>query len=97
MSRPTRPPGTLAIAGLLVASRDGSFHGVHIGPALLLPFVIFVAARFGTRWASVATMGAAMIVVTMATLGRSPFGNVQPRDLVVQVQEFVLIMSLMAC
>jgi hypothetical protein len=33
----------------------------------------------------------------MATLGRSTFGNVQPRDLVVQVQEFVLIMSLMAC
>ena len=40
----------LAIVGVLVASRDGSFHGMHIGPASLLPFVIFVAARFGTRW-----------------------------------------------
>jgi diguanylate cyclase (GGDEF)-like protein len=86
----------LAIVGVLVASRDGNFHGVHIGPASLLPFVIFVAARFGTRWAAVATMSAAMVIIGMATAGRSPFGNLPPRDMVVQVQEFVLIMSLMA-
>jgi diguanylate cyclase (GGDEF)-like protein len=86
----------LAIVGVLVASRDGSFHGVHIGPASLLPFVIFVAARFGTRWTAMATMSAAMVVIAMATAGRNPFGNLPPRDMVVQVQEFVLIMSLMA-
>lgn len=86
----------VGILGVLLASREGSFSGVHVGPVLLLPFVIFVAARFGTRWAAVATVSAAMVVIVMATSGRGIYGNLPPRDMVVQVQEFILIMSLMA-
>jgi integral membrane sensor domain MASE1 len=86
----------VALLGVLVASRDGSFYGMHVGPVLLLPFVIYVAARFGTRWAAVATASATMVVIMMATSGRGVHLNLPPRDLVVQSQEFILIMSLMA-
>jgi integral membrane sensor domain MASE1 len=32
----------LAVLGLLIASRGGIWHGIHVGPVILLPFVIFV-------------------------------------------------------
>jgi diguanylate cyclase (GGDEF)-like protein len=81
---------------LLVASRNGMVFGAHVGPVLLLPFVIFAAARFGIRWAALATMTAAMLIVTLTTAGRSPFGDLPHRDMVIQAQEFILIMCLMA-
>jgi diguanylate cyclase (GGDEF)-like protein len=81
---------------LLVASRNGMVFGAHVGPVLLLPFVIFVAARFGTRWAALASLTAAMLTVALTTAGRSPFGDLPPRDMVIQAQEFILIMSLIA-
>lgn len=86
---------TLVAVGLLIASRGGRLAGVHVGPVLMLPFVLFVAARFGPRWAVLATMAASMVVVVMTTSGRNPFGNLSPRDAVIQAQEFIFVMSLM--
>ena len=86
----------VGVLGVLVASRDGSIAGVHVGPVLLLPFVIYVAARFGIRWAAVATASVAMVVIVMVTSGRGIYGDLPARAMVVQVQEFILIMSLIA-
>jgi diguanylate cyclase (GGDEF)-like protein len=41
-------------------------------------------------------MTAAMLTVALTTTGRSPFGDLPPRDMVIQAQEFILIMCLMA-
>jgi diguanylate cyclase (GGDEF)-like protein len=93
--------GLVALAALLavslvIASRDGRLAGVRVGPVLILPFVLFVAARFGHRAAGLATMAAGMVVVVMTTSGRNPLGNLSPRDNVIDAQEFIFIMSLMA-
>jgi diguanylate cyclase (GGDEF)-like protein len=85
----------LAALGLLIASRNGFLFGVHIGPVLLLPFIIFVAARYDTRWVACAVALVALVTVVMLTRGNNPFGNLPARDSIVQAQEFIFIMSLL--
>lgn len=86
----------IAILGMLIASDGGTLFGMRIGPVLILPFVIFVAARFRLIWTSVTVAVVALVVVTMMTRGYSPFGQMPPREAVIQAQEFIFIMSLMA-
>lgn len=85
--------GALAVLGLLIASRDGELMGIHVGPVLLLPFVIYVAARFPIFTAACVVAGATLVVLVLTTLGRNPFGHSEPRDAVVHAQEFIFIMS----
>jgi diguanylate cyclase (GGDEF)-like protein len=86
----------LLALGFLIASRSGRLFGMHVGPVLLLPFVIFVAARFTLRAAAFSVALVAMVVIVMVTRGNNPFGNQPALDAVVQVQEFIFIMSLLA-
>lgn len=86
----------LAAFGVLLASRDGTWQGMQVGPVLLLPFVIFAAARFGLSAAAIAVAAVAVVIMLLATGGANPFGPMTPRATVVQAQEFILVMSLMA-
>jgi integral membrane sensor domain MASE1 len=87
--------GALAVIGLLLASRDGTLMGTHIGPVLLLPFAIFAGVRFGPSAAAVTVSGVAILILVMTTQGRNPFGADAPRDAVIHAQEFVLVLSVM--
>jgi diguanylate cyclase (GGDEF)-like protein len=86
----------LVALGFLIASRSGRLFGMHVGPVLLLPFVIFVAARFTLRAAAFSVALVAMVVIVMMTHGNNPFGDQPALDAVVQVQEFIFILSLLA-
>jgi diguanylate cyclase (GGDEF)-like protein len=86
----------LAILGAVIASRDGMLFGMHVGPVLLAPFALFVAARFGTVWASVAIAIVSIIIIALITHDRRPFGAIDTRDMVVVAQEFIFITSLMS-
>ncbi|MEX0960741.1 MAG: diguanylate cyclase [Burkholderiales bacterium] len=81
---------------LLLLSDDGYFFSVHVGPIVLLPFVIYVAARFDMRWATSAAALTALLVAGLLTNGYDLFGALDPRDAVIKAQEFIFIMSLMA-
>jgi len=72
--------------GLLVASRDGRLAGVSVDPVLMLPFILFIAVRFGLRSTALATVATGMIVVVMTVNGRNPFGMLSPSDNVIQTQ-----------
>lgn len=85
----------IALALLLVAG-EGDVFGVHVGPILLLPFIIYVAARFDIRWTTVSVALAAMLVAALLRAGYELFGPLPPRDAVIKAQEFVFIMSVMA-
>jgi diguanylate cyclase (GGDEF)-like protein len=88
--------GALAAVGLLAASRNGVLFGIDVSPVILLPFVIFAAARFDPRWVSLAVAASAFLIVGLMTGGRRPFGHLPPRDAVLQAQEFIFLMSLIA-
>lgn len=85
-----------AIAALVLASRDGHIAGVHASPVLLLPAVLYVAARFELRVvaAAVAALAAAVVVTTVRQ--HNPFGAADPQTAVILAQEFIFIVGLMA-
>lgn len=88
--------GALTVLGLLIASQDGALRGIHVGPVLLLPFVIYVAARFTVFTTTLAVVVVSLAVLTLTTRGQNPFGHASSRDAVIHAQEFLFIMSTLA-
>jgi len=84
----------LAVAAF-VAGRDGSFLGVPTTPALLLPFAIAVATRFGVAVSASVAAIMAIAVVVETTSGQSPFRSGNTVEEVLRAQEFVLVLSVM--
>ena len=87
--------GAMVVIGLLLASREGTLMGTHIGPVLLLPFAIFVGVRLGPSAAAVTVSAVTLLILVLTTQGRNPFGADAPRDAVIHAQEFVLVLSVM--
>jgi integral membrane sensor domain MASE1 len=85
-----------AAIGLLVTSRDGQWLGMHVGPMVLLPLVIYVAARSSMWWSAVAVAGTAVVLMALLAAGRQPLGDLPPRTAVIRAQEFLFIASLLA-
>ena len=88
--------GALGVTALLIAARDGTLIHTHVGPVLLLPFVIFVAVRFGVSSAALAAASVALLVMVLTKQGYTLFGSLTPRGTVVLAQEFIFITSLLA-
>lgn len=87
--------GALGVVGLLLAARQGTLMGTHVGPVLLLPFAIFVGVRLGPSAAAVTVSAVTLLILALTTQGRNPFGADAPRDAVIHAQEFVFVLSVM--
>ena len=88
----------LAAAGvvaLLLASREGTLMGTHVGPVLLLPFAIFAGVRLGSSAAAVTVSAVTVLILVLTTQGRNPFGADAPSDAVIHAQEFIFVLSVM--
>lgn len=94
--------GTLALLllllalTLLVSAQGGVLWGMSVGPTLLLPFVLFAAARLAPAWVALAVVIVAFAVIGMMVGGLAPFGALPTAEAVIRAQEFILVMSLMA-
>jgi diguanylate cyclase (GGDEF)-like protein len=66
----------------------------QLGTTLLLPFVVFAAARYPQRWAAVVVAAAAGVLVVAMTRGKQPFGPLPAHEEIIHAQEFILIMAL---
>ena len=87
--------GAVFVIGLLLASREGTLMGTHIGPVLLLPFAIFTGVRLGPSAAAITVSAITLLILVLTTQGRNPFGADAPRDAVIHAQEFVFVLSVM--
>ena len=87
--------GAIGVVGLLLAARDGTLQGTHVGPVLLLPFAIYAGVRLGPSAAAVTVSAIALLILVLTTQGRNPFGRDAPPDAVIHAQEFVLVLSVM--
>jgi diguanylate cyclase (GGDEF)-like protein len=85
----------IAIA-LMGVSRNSNLLGMHVGPIILVPLVAYAAARFDLRIASSVVATAALAVAALLTGGRQIFGKLPPREAVIQAQEYIFIMSVVA-
>ena len=88
--------GALSAIVLLIAARDGTLLGMHVGPVLLLPFVIFAAVRFGVPGAALSAATVALLIMVLTKQGYSLFGSLTPRGTVILAQEFIFITSVLA-
>lgn len=83
------------MAAAVLASRNGTLLGMHVSPVLMLPAIVYIAARFGPGTTAAVIACVAAVVVIATTLGFNPFGAAEPRSAVILAQEFVFIISLM--
>ncbi|MFP5399090.1 MAG: diguanylate cyclase [Gammaproteobacteria bacterium] len=88
--------GGAALTAVLATSRGGLLFGVHLAPALVLPFVVYLAARFDLRAASIAAAVVGLALAWATAHGRHPFGELPAMEATMRVQEFIAAMSLLA-
>ena len=87
--------GALGVVGLLLAARQGTLMGTHVGPVLLLPFAIYAGVRLGPSVAAITVAAVSILILVLTTQGRNPFGADAPRDAVIHAQEFIFVLSVM--
>jgi integral membrane sensor domain MASE1 len=87
--------GALGVVVLLLAARQGTLMGTHVGPVLLLPFAIAAGVRLGPSAAAITVSAVTVLILVLTTQGRNPFGADAPRDAVIHAQEFVFVLSVM--
>jgi diguanylate cyclase (GGDEF)-like protein len=97
--RPIDMPVLVAAAlslALFWVSSHGEFFKFPVSQVLILPFLIFAAARYPQRWVAAAVAVATLALTSAMTMGKTPFGALAPREAVIRAQEFIFIMSLVA-
>jgi len=85
---------TVALAALIYSGQAERIGGLPLTPTLLLPSMLFMAARFGMRWTTVAVAVIALATSWAQTTGHRPFGNGSPHELILRTQEFILTLSI---
>lgn len=79
--------GALIVLGLLVISRDGMLLGIHVSPVLLLPIVVYLAARFNVAMITMVISAMVFVILVLTTRGQNPFGVMTSRDAVIHAFE----------
>lgn len=86
----------LAVFALFAFSHQRAFHGMTLRPFLLIPPVLYAAARFSMRTAAAAVAAVATLLLYVTKNGQQPFGDLPIRETVTSVQELIFVMSIMA-
>ena len=85
-----------ALTAFLASSPGGTVFGMHVAPVLVLPCVVYIAARFELRIASAAVAVVGVAIAYATAHGRHPFGVLPQQEAAMRAQEFVLTMTLLA-
>jgi signal transduction histidine kinase/ActR/RegA family two-component response regulator len=87
---------TLGLAAVGTAVFAGRFDPSHVHPARLywpLPFLLWAAVRFGPTGISAALLGVTSLSIWGALARRGPFVTVAPGDGLLELQTFLLALS----
>ncbi len=84
------------IVTLLLKAESGQIFGMHIGPILLLPLLLYASVRSGLRLTSVTIAALTLLTVTLTIAGSNPLGVVKPANTVIETQIFLLTVCVMA-
>ncbi len=79
---------------VLVAVPGAKLLGLHVAPVLLMPCVLYLAARLDMRWVSAMVGLVSLALAYAAVQGQLPFGVLSPKLATGLVQQFVLSLSL---
>lgn len=84
---------TISVFIVFLLSHQRMFHGLPVRAFLLLPPVLYFAARFRMRVTSAVVFVAAVVILFVTKNGQQPFGNVPMRETVLSAQELLFIMG----
>jgi diguanylate cyclase (GGDEF)-like protein len=85
---------SLGLAGAIFSGREGGFGDLFLTPTLLLPSILFMAARLGRRWTALAVALVSLATAYTLTLGHSTPGSAAAYSRVVQAQEFIMTLCI---
>ncbi|HEX6899822.1 MAG TPA: diguanylate cyclase [Thermoanaerobaculia bacterium] len=86
----------LAIVVAFAFSRQRMFYGMTIRAFLLIPPVLYAAARFSMRTVTMVVATFTILLVYVTRNGQQPFGDLPIRETVASGQELIFVMSVMA-
>ena len=86
----------LAILVAFAYSQQRILHGVTVRPFLLIPPVLYAAARFSMRTATMVVAAVTALLLYVIKNGQQPFGDLPIRETVISGQELIFVMSTMA-
>ena len=84
-----------ALTLMLVLERGATLLGMHVAPVLVIPCVVYLAARFDLRVVSAAVAVVGLAIGYATAHGQQPFGDLPPHEASTRAQEFILSMSLL--
>lgn len=84
----------IVLASVIFSTYGGAIDGISMTPTLLLPMVLYIAVRFGTRWATLTVALVSLAISMMLTSGHKPFGDVSVHLEIVRAQEFILTLCI---
>jgi diguanylate cyclase (GGDEF)-like protein len=88
--------GSVAVIAAFTFSEHRTFHGLTVRPFLLIPPVLYVAARFSSRIATTVVAAVSVLLISLTKGGHQPFGDLPIRETVVSAQELIFVMSTMS-
>ncbi len=86
----------LLILTAFLLSDQGVFYGLIIRPVLLIPVVVYVAARFCLRSTTATLAAVTLLLVYVTANGQQPFGDLPLSETVIWGQEYIFILSVMS-
>lgn len=86
----------IALLAMLLFPQWPRLAGVTVAPVLVIPCVVYLAARFDVRVVSGAVAVVGLAIAYATSHGRHPFGVLPPGESSMRAQEFILAMSLLA-
>lgn len=84
---------SIGLVVMVIFAQDGLVFGAVITPTLLLPSMLYLAARTDLKWTAIAVCIVSFSVVMLISVGRNPFGNLPISLTILHAQEFILILS----
>ena len=82
------------IALLLSMAKGGTISGVLVTPALWLPALFYVGARFEPVWSALGCSAVSVCIASLIAFHRQPFGALPIDEEIMRGQEMILILAL---
>lgn len=78
---------------MLLLANNGLFFGVLISPTLLIPSMLYFAARTDLRYTAIAVAIFSFAVAMLISAGKNPFGDMPTNLTILHAQEFIATLS----
>ncbi|BCM26178.1 hypothetical protein ZMTM_24370 [Methyloradius palustris] len=85
---------TAGLAGLVFSASNAEIGGVFLTPTLLLPSMLYLAARTNLKWTAIGICILSFSLTLLISHGEKPFGDLPMTLTILHGQEFIFTLSI---